>query len=181
MERQHAGGLPKQFLQPSLLLLLKERPGYGYELVARLKDFGIDDERASVYRALRALEDAEAVASYWNTAAAGPARRMYRLSPTGHVMLEATTKALQNTHLAIERLLCRHALACNGESRAGCAQAALDGTGTGRNQADHSPGVSTNRRSRPGTPEATASRKVGDDGSSGPRLMARTSPNCHAL
>ena len=120
MNRQHASRLPKsQFLQPTLLLLLREQPGYGYELVARLKDFGIGDESGSVYRALRALEDAEAVASYWNTDSAGPARRMYRLSPAGEVMLEATTSALQDTRLAIELFLCRHALACNGESDAG--------------------------------------------------------------
>jgi hypothetical protein len=77
VDRRSSRRLPKhQFLQPWLLLLLKEQPGSGYELVGRLKDFGIDDERASVYRA------------------------------------------------------CRLALARNGESGAGCAQAALDGSGT---------------------------------------------------
>lgn len=120
MKREQASQRPKpHLLQPTLLLLLREQPGYGYELMARLKDFGIEDERTTVYRALRALEEAEAVASYWNTGAAGPARRMYRLSPRGIHMLEETTNMLQDTHVAIERVLCRIALACNGNGEYG--------------------------------------------------------------
>jgi PadR family transcriptional regulator PadR len=106
--------LPKpHFLQPSLLLLLTERPSYGYELMPRLKDFGIDEQSASVYRALRELEDAGAVTSYWNTPTAGPARRMYRLSSTGHDMLATAAKTIEDTHLALDRFFCRHALACD--------------------------------------------------------------------
>ncbi len=68
---------------------------------------------------MRALEGAEAVASYWNTNAAGPARRMYRLSPAGEVILEQQREPLRDTHLAIELFLCRHELACNGANDAG--------------------------------------------------------------
>jgi DNA-binding PadR family transcriptional regulator len=93
------------------LLLLKEQPGYGYDLVTRLKALGIDDDSAAVYRALRTLEEKGAVYSYWNTSSAGPARRMYRLTPAGEEQLQASVEALAETHLAIERYLCRHALA----------------------------------------------------------------------
>ena len=111
MDCRYSGGLPKNFLQPCLLLLLKEEPGYGYDLVTRLKALGIDDDSAAVYRALRALEEKSAVYSYWNTSSTGPARRMYRLTPSGDEMLEASVKAFADTHLAIERYLCRHTLA----------------------------------------------------------------------
>lgn len=104
------GGLPKNFLQPCLLLLLKEEPGYGYDLVTRLKELGIDDDSAAVYRALRSLEQRDAVYSYWNTSSTGPARRMYRLTPSGEEMLEASVQAFNDTHQAIERYLCRHTL-----------------------------------------------------------------------
>ena len=51
------------------------------------------------------------VYSYWNTSSTGPARRMYRLTPAGEEQLQAAVEALAETHLAIERYLCRHALA----------------------------------------------------------------------
>ena len=108
---RYPGGLPKTFLQPCLLLLLKEQPGYGYDLVTRLKQLGIDDDSAAVYRCLRTLEEKGAVYSYWNTSSTGPARRMYRLTPAGEEQLQAAVEALAETHLAIERYLCRHALA----------------------------------------------------------------------
>jgi poly-beta-hydroxybutyrate-responsive repressor len=107
---RYPGGLPKSFLQPCLLLLLREQPGYGYDLVTRLKALGIDDDSAAVYRALRTLEEKGAVYSYWNTSSAGPARRMYRLTPAGEEQLQTSVEALAETHLAIERYLCRHAL-----------------------------------------------------------------------
>jgi len=108
---RYPGGLPKSFLQPCLLLLLKEEPGYGYDLVTRLKALGIDDDSAAVYRSLRSLEERGAVYSYWNTSSTGPARRMYRLTPAGEEQLQAAVEAVAETHLAIERYLCRHALA----------------------------------------------------------------------
>ncbi|HZQ76392.1 MAG TPA: helix-turn-helix transcriptional regulator [Acidimicrobiia bacterium] len=92
-------------------MLLKEEPGYGYDLVTRLKALGIDDDSAAVYRSLRSLEERGAVYSYWNTSSTGPARRMYRLTPPGEEQLQAAVEAVAETHLAIERYLCRHALA----------------------------------------------------------------------
>ena len=83
------GTLPKGFLQPSLLLMLQEQPGYGYDLVIRLKALGIDDDSASVYRALRTLEENDAVSSYWYTSSTGPARHMYRITPAGRDRLQA--------------------------------------------------------------------------------------------
>jgi DNA-binding PadR family transcriptional regulator len=109
LDHGYRGGLPKSFLQPCLLLLLREEPGYGYDLVTRLKELGIDEDSASVYRALRALEDEGAVVSYWNTSSTGPARRMYRLTPKGDHILEEAVPAFHDTHRAIERYLCRYA------------------------------------------------------------------------
>jgi PadR family transcriptional regulator, regulatory protein PadR len=105
------GGLPKSFLQPCLLLLLKEQAGYGYDLVARLKPLGIADDSAAVYRALRSLEAQQAVSSHWCTSRTGPARRMYELTAVGEDRLQAAVKAVAETHRAIEQLFCRHALA----------------------------------------------------------------------
>ena len=104
-------GLPKSFLHPCLLLLLNEEAGYGYDLAIRLKALGINDDSAAVYRALRTLERKGAVSSYWCSSSTGPARRVYRLTPTGEEQLQAAVEAVVETHQAIERFFCRHALA----------------------------------------------------------------------
>ena len=106
-----SGALPKNFLQPCLLLLLKEQPGYGYDLVARLKKLGVDDDSATVYRALRTLEERHAVSSHWNTSSTGPARHVYRLTPAGEDQLHAAFEAAVNTHQAIQRYFSRYVAA----------------------------------------------------------------------
>src|ERR1700728_1826534 len=48
---------PGRFILPSILLLLSEHSGYGYELVPRLEEFHFGHiDRPAVYRALAQLE-----------------------------------------------------------------------------------------------------------------------------
>ena len=48
---------PRRFILPAILLLLSERPGYGYGLVPRLAEFRFGPvDRPAVYRALAQLE-----------------------------------------------------------------------------------------------------------------------------
>ena len=111
--RPHAvfGALPKSFLHPCLLLLLKEQPGYGYDLVTRLTKLGLDDDSAAVYRALRALEERHAVSSYWHMSSTGPARHMYCLTPVGEEQLQTAVEAAETMHGAIQRYFSRYAAA----------------------------------------------------------------------
>ena len=110
MDGRYSGGLPKNFLQPCLLLLVLEQPGYGYDLVGRLKPLGINDDAASVYRALRLLEHDGAVTSSWRTSDTGPARRVYNLTETGESMLRQWVAALEDTSMSLARWLDRYAL-----------------------------------------------------------------------
>jgi len=110
MDGRYSGGLPKNFLQPCLLLLVLEQPGYGYDLVGRLKPLGINDDAASVYRALRLLEHDGAVTSSWRTSDTGPARRVYNLTETGETMLRDWVAALEDTSMSLARWLDRYAL-----------------------------------------------------------------------
>ena len=112
--RRSSGALPKSFLHPCLLLLLKEQPGYGYDLVARLKKLGIDDDSASVYRALRVLEEKRAVSSSWKTSSTGPARRIYDLTTVGEEQLHDAVQAAIAMHATIQRYFRRYA---DAESR----------------------------------------------------------------
>ena len=109
MECTAAAGQPKHFLQPCLLLLLQEQPDYGYDLVARLRSLGVEDDSGTVYRTLRALERDGAVVSRWKAPVAGPARRMYEITASGSEQLDGWAQALDETRKALDGFLTRHA------------------------------------------------------------------------
>jgi PadR family transcriptional regulator len=79
-------GKAERYIQPSLLLGLKIKPSYGYELINSIHEFGFVQGQAPpgmIYRHLRGLEADGLVQSEWQTEGSGPARRMYRLTPEG--------------------------------------------------------------------------------------------------
>jgi poly-beta-hydroxybutyrate-responsive repressor len=79
-------GKAERYIQPSLLLGLKIKPSYGYELINNIHEFGFVRGQAPpgmIYRHLRGLEADGLVQSEWQTEGSGPARRIYRLTPEG--------------------------------------------------------------------------------------------------
>ncbi|MBI4298034.1 MAG: helix-turn-helix transcriptional regulator [Chloroflexi bacterium] len=87
----HPGGRLHRRLQPWLLLLLLQKPSYGYELMERLSQ-SEDTPFADVgllYRTLRHLEEEGMVRSTWDTQGKGPARRLYEVTPEGAEYLDA--------------------------------------------------------------------------------------------
>jgi PadR family transcriptional regulator, regulatory protein PadR len=79
-------GKAERYIQPSLLLGLKLKPSYGYELINSIHEFGFVQGPAPpgmIYRHLRGLEADGLVQSEWQTEGSGPARRIYRLTPEG--------------------------------------------------------------------------------------------------
>jgi len=89
---------PKTFLQPYMLLLLKQWSMHGYEVWERLMRMGFpgfdQNDRATVYRALRQLEKEGKVKSEWDTNAEGPARRIYTLTDAGEEFLNVWANGL---------------------------------------------------------------------------------------
>ena len=89
-----------RFVEPVLLYLLKKRGlAYGYELVGELNEHSLTDstiERGAVYRTLRTLEVNGNVVSDWDVSGTGPARRQYRLTPSGEIHLEEWAEVLGN-------------------------------------------------------------------------------------
>src|ERR671936_479218 len=76
--------LPRNFLRPCVLLLLREQPSHGYELLERLRPLGVPgDDPGGLYRALRSLERDRLVRSGWTSSATGPDRRIYELTREG--------------------------------------------------------------------------------------------------
>lgn len=93
---------PRNFLQPCLLLLLREQPDHGYELAARLRPMHDGDgDAGGIYRALRGLERQGLVRSEWHTSDVGPARRTYYVTELGIAGLDAQAAELEQTHRAL--------------------------------------------------------------------------------
>lgn len=104
----YEGGQPKNFLRACLLLLLREQPSHGYDLVERLKDFGFDKDPGGVYRALRSLERDGLLHSAWEASPAGPARRGYELTWEGEQVLAAWSATLAGSRAMLDKYLSRY-------------------------------------------------------------------------
>ncbi|MGH9067762.1 MAG: PadR family transcriptional regulator [Acidimicrobiales bacterium] len=103
------GVTPRNFLRACLLLLIRERPDYGYDLIERLCDFGIDHEDpGAVYRTLRWLEHDGEVVSGWADSSSGPSRRTYTLTDQGHQALGDYSRALDECRRTVESFLDRY-------------------------------------------------------------------------
>lgn len=101
--------LPKHFIRPSLLLLLREHPAHGYELLERLRALGFSgDDPGGLYRALRALERDGLVRSAWEPSAAGPDRRTYQITRDGMEELHRLAKRLKAGSRILESFLSRY-------------------------------------------------------------------------
>jgi len=102
--------LPKNFLRPCLLLLLREQPAHGYDLLERLRPLGFNrDDPGRLYRALRTLENDGLVRSVWEKSSSGPDRRMYELTRDGMERLHDSVTALRATNELLEVFLSRYA------------------------------------------------------------------------
>ena len=101
----------ERFVEPALLLLLRERPMHGYELLERLPEVTGDEARVDVgnlYRVLRALEDEGIVTSEWSAELPGPARRTYELTEAGRRLLDRWAEALRDAGHVIDGFLSRY-------------------------------------------------------------------------
>jgi len=89
-ERRPGSGKAERYIQPSILMALRSRPSYGYELIQDLQNFGFLEGQAPpgmIYRHLRQMEEEGLVVSEWATEGTGPARRIYRITAEGHELL----------------------------------------------------------------------------------------------
>ena len=97
----------ERFTEPAILLLLRDGPKHGYELLERLPEFASEEGRidlGNLYRLLRALEGEGLVSSEWQTES-GPARRMYELTASGARLLDSWADSLIATKTSLNRFL----------------------------------------------------------------------------
>jgi PadR family transcriptional regulator PadR len=100
----------ERFIEPALLLLLRERPTHGYDLLDQLRPL-VHEERidmGNLYRILRALEEEGIVRSEWHDDLPGPTKRTYELTDSGRALLDRWADALRRTQDVIGDFLTRY-------------------------------------------------------------------------
>lgn len=100
----------ERFGEPALLLLLRDRPAHGYELIEGLEQLvpGERVDMGNLYRVLRSLEGDGLVSSEWREELPGPAKRVYRLAPAGERLLAEWAAALERARGRIDTFLARY-------------------------------------------------------------------------
>jgi len=75
-------------LDMCLMSIIDEEPSYGYEMVKKLRDRGLDlAGEGSIYPILSRLQKQGLIESYLVQSTEGPARKYYRMSNRGHASL----------------------------------------------------------------------------------------------
>jgi poly-beta-hydroxybutyrate-responsive repressor len=106
----------ERFIEPALLLILREGSTHGYELADHLAEM-LPAERidmGNLYRMLRALEADGIVESEWRDDLPGRNRRTYRLTEQGESLLDTWAEALGEANETITAFLGRYQEGENG-------------------------------------------------------------------
>lgn len=98
-----------RLLQPTVMAFLVEGPLHGYALIERLKDSplmkGNAPDPTGIYRLLNTLEEQGIVSHKWNDSGEGPAKRLYKLTPSGKKCMDKWTDTLDGYQKDIGRLV----------------------------------------------------------------------------
>lgn len=103
----HHAGMMRGFIQPWLLMLLRNGPSHGYQLLEGLKqnEGTRDTDPGHLYRTLRHFEEEGLVRSCWDMDAPGPARRVYEITADGLEYLKAWAEHIRSTRKRLDQLL----------------------------------------------------------------------------
>jgi PadR family transcriptional regulator, regulatory protein PadR len=100
----------ERFSEPAVLLLLRDKPAHGYELLEQLPEL-MPGERAdmgNLYRILRSLEREGLVSSTWDDEAPGPSKRIYTLTDSGRKVLDLWVNAFKKIEQQIDNFTQRY-------------------------------------------------------------------------
>lgn len=76
-------------LDMCLMSIIDEEPSYGYEMVSKLRERGLNlASEGSIYPLLSRLQKHGMIESYLVQSTEGPARKYYRMSPRGRDTLQ---------------------------------------------------------------------------------------------
>jgi poly-beta-hydroxybutyrate-responsive repressor len=107
----------ERFIQPCLLLLVYEKPSYGYELMEKLSEFGFQEciDPGAVYRNLRKMEEDGWIKSKWDTEGSGPAKRLYTVTGEGEEAIHAWAGHMKRQIKRLEYFLERYKKSFQGK------------------------------------------------------------------
>ena len=115
-----------KLIRPAVLTVLAGGDLHGYAIVQRIGEMSIfhgqRPDAAGVYRTLRALSKEGMLTCQWDVSGRGPAKREYRITPTGRQCLDRWAATLELYRLAIGDLL----LAARKATQTGAAGAEAD-------------------------------------------------------
>lgn len=98
--------LLKGVLDMCLLAVISEEPSYGYEMVRKLADRGLDlVSEGTIYPVLSRLQKSGFVEGYLVASPEGPARKYYRLAPAGELALGQWTDDWRRLAAGVEKVL----------------------------------------------------------------------------
>jgi len=81
---EHSSQLLKGVLDMCLLALIGEEPRYGYEMVSKLQDRGLElVSEGSIYPMLSRLQKRGLIEGYFVESTGGPPRKYYRIAAAG--------------------------------------------------------------------------------------------------
>jgi DNA-binding PadR family transcriptional regulator len=97
----------ERFIEPALLLLLRDGPAHGYELANGLGAYESDDriDMGNLYRLLHRLEEEGILTSEWDDEDSGANKRRYHLTRDGRDLLDTWAGALVRANDQIGRFL----------------------------------------------------------------------------
>jgi DNA-binding PadR family transcriptional regulator len=95
----------ERFTEPALLLVLREQPTHGYDLLERLPELTGESrvEMGNLYRLLRALEEEGLVTSEWSDG-----KRTYAITERGSELLDQWVEALRSSQERTQRFIDRY-------------------------------------------------------------------------
>jgi len=93
---------PKNWLEPVILVSLRQWNSYGYEMLERSRQFGYEAMNpGTLYRTLRRMEENGHVKSEWETSKGGPARRKYYVTEAGERYLDLWAEGIKQYQQAV--------------------------------------------------------------------------------
>ena len=109
-QRWRVHGRIERFVEPALLLVLRDVETHGYDLADAVEQLDPDErvDLGNLYRLLRALEQEGIVESTWRDDLPGRAKRTYRLTKEGRRVLDAWAEALRDTQQTLKGFLRRY-------------------------------------------------------------------------
>lgn len=109
--------LLKGVLDAAVLAVVQRDDGYGYDVVRRLREAGLEEVGdASVYGTLRRLYAAGALSTYVVPSDDGPHRKYYSITPSGEELLARQRADWQRFSSILTRLILPGSTAPTGDT-----------------------------------------------------------------